>query len=196
MHHFHGYRGAEDYPEFLRRMNGLGHAVGASIWPAEIFDEQELFKEITAAICMMENWMDWVNDLLSFYKEFDGLRDQTSLVNNYCHVGCLTVYDGLEKLTHKTLRVSKQIMSVFEDKNPRVRTNMTQFMHGYITWHLSNHRYRLNEIYERASGTDEMSRKFRSYYEDANKVGQIDQAEWVVESIVPPASENQTYVSI
>lgn len=38
-------------------MNGLGHAVGASIWPAEMFDEKKLFLEITTAICMMENWM-------------------------------------------------------------------------------------------------------------------------------------------
>lgn len=49
-------------------MNGLGHCVGASIFPKAQFDEKVLFTEITSVISQMENWIVFVNDLLSFYK--------------------------------------------------------------------------------------------------------------------------------
>ncbi|KAJ5584760.1 uncharacterized protein N7459_004560 [Penicillium hispanicum] len=174
-------------------MNGLGHAVGALIWPAEMFDEKTLFKEITTAICMMENWMVWVNDLISFYKEFDDPRDQTSLINNYCHVEGLSVTAALEKLTRNTLRVNEQIVSVFKDKDPRLVDTLTRFMHGYVTWHLCDNRYRINEIYEQAGEGDELGRKFRSYYEEANRVGRVDPKEWAVVD-VPSVNESQVTV--
>ena len=176
-YNFHGYHASEDYPDFLRGMNGLGHAVGASIWPAELFDERELFTEITTAICMMENWMVWVNDLISFYKEFDEPRDQTSLVKNYCHVEDLTLTQGLEKLTRNTLRVTEQIVAVFEGKDARLVDTLTRFMHGYVTWHLCDDRYRISEIYDQVD-IDGNGDKFRRYYEEASKVGRIDAKEW------------------
>jgi trichodiene synthase len=161
-------------------MNGLGHAVGASIWPVEMFDETKLFKEITTAICMMENWMVWVNDLISFYKEFDDPRDQTSLINNYAYVEGLTTDEALEKLTANTLRVSEQIMAVFADKDPRLVNTLTRFMHGYVTWHLCDDRYRISEIYKQVDGGSEVDCKFRRYYEEANKVGRVEASEWAV----------------
>ncbi|GES66569.1 trichodiene synthase [Aspergillus terreus] len=175
---FHGYRGSEDYPGFLRRLNGLGHAVGASLWPSARFDEQELFQEITTAISMMEHWEPWLNDLLSFYKEFDDHHDQTKLINNYRHVEGQSVTEAVEKLAQNLLRVSEQVMYVFKDKDPRILDTLTPFMYGYVTWHLSDERYRMNEVYERVSENDEMGRKFCRYYEDANKVGRIDPAKW------------------
>ena len=145
-----------------------------------MFDEQRLFREITTAIAMMENWMVWVNDLISFYKEFDDQRDQTSLVNNYCHVEDLTTTQGLEKLTRNTLRVSEQIVDVFADKDPLVVETLTKFMHGYVTWHLCDARYRMSEIYAQQSGEDEISKAFRGYYEEASKAGKVDPGVWAI----------------
>ncbi|KAH8422385.1 uncharacterized protein LDX57_000142 [Aspergillus melleus] len=179
-YHFHGYRGAEDFPEFSRRMNGLGHAVGASIWPAEMLDERMHFREITTSICMLENWMVWVNDLISFYKEFYDERDQTSLINNYSHVNGISTTEALEKLIQNTLRESEQILSVFRDKDPLILDTLTRFMHGYVTWHLCDRRYRVNEIYEQVDRGNENGRKFCRYFERANEVGRIDSSEWAL----------------
>lgn len=183
-YHFHGYRGAEDFPDFSRRMNGLGHAVGASIWPSETFDEQRYFREITTAICMMENFVVWVNDLISFYKEFYDERDQTSLVNNYSHVNGVSTTEALEKLIQNTLRECVQIMSVFKDKHPLILDTLTRFMHGYVTFHLCDPRYRVNEIYDQVDRESEVGRKFCQYFERANRVGRIDPAEWAVPSVI------------
>ncbi|KAI1322618.1 trichodiene synthase [Xylariaceae sp. FL0255] len=202
---FGGYPGSTDYPEFLRRMNGLGHVVGASLFPTEMFNEQEHMCEITTALSMVENWMAWANDLVSYYKERDDPKDDaTSLVNNYCQVGSLTTEQSLEKLTNNTLRVSGEIVNVFstastehdqasggaKDKDPLVGEILTRFMHGYITWHLCDPRYRIDEIYEQIQGcNDETSRKFCRYFEQANKVGRVDPARWANPTYLQLAAE-------
>ena len=182
-YNFHGFPGSREFPLFLRRLNGLGHCVGASLFPAEQFNEQALFTEITTAIAQMEPLMVFVNDLISFYKEFDDLRDQTSLVKNYCQVEGISLDQALEKLTRDTISCSEQMLNVFEGKDPKVVATLEAFIQGYVTWHLCDKRYRMNEIYER-SGDNPLGVKFRNYYEEAKKVGNIDQGEWAV----PPVS--------
>lgn len=181
---FHGYPGSYDYPGFLRRMNGLGHCVGASLWPKDRFDEKKLFLEITSAIAQMENWMVWVNDLMSFYKEYDDPRDQTSLIKNYVVADRITLHQALEKLTQDTLQSSQQLVAVFSDKDPRMMDTIEPFMHGYVTWHLCDPRYRLSEIYQEAKtrNTDDAIR-FCKYYDQAAKVGTIDPSEWATPSV-------------
>lgn len=92
-----------------------------------MFDEQNLFREITTAVDMMGKWIAWTNDLISFYKEFDDLHDETTLINNYCHVEQLTLREGLEKLGRNLVRLTEPIFAVFEDKDPRLLDAMTRF---------------------------------------------------------------------
>lgn len=162
-----------------------------------MFDEKVHFKEITTATCMMENWMVWVNDLISFYKEFDDPRDQTSLINNYAHVEGLTTIEALEKLTRNTIRVSEQIMAVFADKDPRVVNTLTRFMHGWVTWHLCDKRYRIDEVNVQVDGNNETNHKFHHCLEEANKVGRVDASEWAVPTattLIETEKINASYV--
>ena len=163
-------------------MNGLGHCVGASLFPAAQFDEQDLFVEITSVIAQMENWMVFVNDLMSFYKEFDDPRDQTSLVNNYCQCEGISLNQALDKLTRDTIHCSEQIFSVFEGKDGQIRATLEAFIHGYVTWHLCDARYRLEEVSKRA-GDSPAGMKFSQYTEMARKVGGVDPGEWAFPSV-------------
>lgn len=124
--------------------------------------------------------MVWVNDLLSFYKEYDDPRDQTSLVKNYVTTYGITLGEALEKLIEDTLLSSKQMVAVFTDKDPQLKETITRFMHGYVTWHLCDNRYRLNEIYLQAKTMDtEDARTFTRFREQAAKVGAVEASEWV-----------------
>lgn len=131
----------------------------------------------------MENLMVFVNDLISFYKEFDDPRDQTSLVKNYCHVEGISLDQSLDKLTRDTIHCCEQMVAVFEGKDPAVVATLEAFVQGYVTWHLCDKRYRMNEVYEH-SGDSPVGVKFRRYYEEARRVGGIDQGEWAE----PPVS--------
>ncbi len=186
-YNFHGYRGSDDFPPFLRRLNGLGHCVGGTLFPAEQFDEQTLFTEITTAIAHIEHPMVFLNDLLSFYKEFDDPRDQTSLVRNYCHVKEISLNEALEKLTCDVVHCCEQL-AVFEGKDPNVKATVEAFFQGYVTWHLCDDRYRMNDIYERC-GDSPAAVKFCHYYEEARRVGSVDKEEWATPSVTVLAEQ-------
>lgn len=151
--------------------------MGASLFPEAQFDEKVLFTEITTVIAQMENWMVFVNDLLSFYKEFDEPRDQTSLVNNYVRCNQLTLEEALDKLTRDCIVDSEQLMAVFKDKDPKLVDTLLSFCQGYVTWHLCDPRYRLKELWSETD-SDSTSKRFRSYQENAAAVGGIVATLW------------------
>ncbi|KAJ4155071.1 hypothetical protein LMH87_000337 [Akanthomyces muscarius] len=190
-HNFMGFPGSYDYPNFLRRMNGLGHCVGGSMFPKERFDETELFKEITAAISQMENWMVFVNDLLSFYKEFDEPRDQTSLVNNYAQCNEISLEKALKRVTDDTITDSQQLISVFKDKDAKMMHTLRTFFQGYVTWHLCDPRYRLQELNSKIGEDSEASQKLREYLKSANAVGTVNPREWAYPKVTELVAERQ-----
>lgn len=169
-------------------MNGLGHCVGSSLWPTAEFNEDKLFLEVTTAIAQMENWMVWVNDLFSFYKEYDAERDQTSLVQNYCETEGISINDALEKLCSDTVHSSEQLVAVFEDKDEKMVNSLRMFVQGYITWHLCDKRYRLSEVYEKAGDTVNGLR-FKEYCKAARSVGIVNPNEYAIPSVTTLAEQ-------
>jgi len=175
---------------FLRRLNGLGHCVGASLFPKDQFDEKALFTEITATISYMENWTVFVNDLMSFYKEFDEPRDQTCLVNNYALCDESTLEEALDKLMRDTIVSSQKAIAVFQDKDPRLFDTIKSFCQGYVTWHLCDPRYRLSELYK-CTGQTEDGAKMRAYLDAGFKVGAVDPSEWAYPSVAELVKEQK-----
>lgn len=179
-HEFQGYPGSYYYPLFLRRLNGLGGMCGGSLFPAEHFNEQALFKEITSVIAQIEPIIAFVNDLISFYKEYDNPRDQVSLITNYCQVEGISLTQAFDRVTDDTIHSCERLLHLLDDgQAPTVAESIHHFVHGYITWHFCDERFRMREVYELA-GTSPNEVKFREYYESAAKVGTIDFQEWAV----------------
>ena len=173
---------------FFRRLSGLGHAIGASIFPKKMFDEQALFTEITSAIAQLGNWSFFVNDMISFHKEFEHERDQVGLINNYCHTQGISLDQALEKLTRDTIHESEQLMIVFEGKDPKMGATIKAYIHGNVTWHMCDRRYRMDEVYE-SCGDGPNAEKFRQYYEKARKVGEVKLEEWTTPSLTTLAEQ-------
>ena len=177
---FRGHPGSSYYPLFLRRLNGLGGICGGSLFPGEDFDEKKCFNDITTAIAMIEPMVAFVNDLISFYKEYDNERDQSSLVTNYCHVEGISLDQAFDRLTNDTIHSCERLLAVLSSENaPEVAGTIHAFVHGYVTWHFCDERFRMQEVYERSRGCKEGER-FRRYYEAATRVGSIDKAAWAV----------------
>jgi trichodiene synthase len=175
-------------------MNGLGHCVGASLFPKSQFDEQTLFVEIVSVIAQMENWMVYVNDMMSYYKESMAERDQTSLVNNYVQCEEITLNEALDKLTRDTIHCSEQMVAVFEGKDPQLVATLKAFVQGYVTWHLCDARYRLSELNERGKNTP-TGMKFREYQEKARKVGAVDAKKWAVPTVAALVEQGHSSTS-
>jgi hypothetical protein len=114
-------------------LTGLGHCVGACLFLKAYFDEKELFTHITAIITQMEKFETLTNDLFSFYKEFDELRDQMSLVNTYVCCNHITPDKALNKLTADVIACSEQLVAVLKDKDSKIADSLHSFMPGYVT---------------------------------------------------------------
>ncbi|KAJ5273266.1 nonribosomal peptide synthase [Penicillium angulare] len=190
-HNFTGFPGSYDYPTFLRRMNGEGHLVGGSLFPKESFDESNLFMEITAAIAQIEHWMFFVNDLLSFYKELDEPRDQANLVNNQAQCNEITLEQALEKVTEDIIVNSEQLLRVFHDKDPKVFHTISAFIQGYVTWHLCDPRYRLQELNSlTTASSSSASKDLQLYFQYAKAVGSIDLSTQASPSVASLAADH------
>ena len=159
----------------------MGQCVAALLFPAKIFDEQALFIDITTALAQLEPIVGYMNDLVSFYKEFDDMHDQATLVNNYCRVEGISPNQALDKVTRDVVHCCERL-AVFEGKDANVKATVDAFVQGYMTFSICDDRYRMNEVYERC-GDGPVAIKFRRYYEDAMRVGKVDPEEWAVPSV-------------
>lgn len=159
---------------FLRRLTSLGGAVAGTIFPAAKFDK-ELFAEISCVMVHIDGPVALVNDLFSFYKEHD--QDEANLVTNWCTVDGITVEQALTRLTNDTIQACRQILEILDSKNPEIIATIRGFIHGYVTWHICDLRYRMREVYDREDLGD-WGIRFRNYFDKAMDVGWVDFDEW------------------
>ena len=177
-HDFGGFPGSGYYPLFLRRLNGLGGICGGSLFPAENFDEEQNFEQITTVIAQLEPVIHFVNDVFSFYKESGLERDQINVITNECRAEGITFSQAFDRLIDRTVSAVEQLQTVFaSQENPVVAQMMEAFVEGYTTWHLCSERYRMREIYDRANSASDGIR-FRRYYEAALDAGSFDAEDW------------------
>lgn len=141
--------------------------------------------QITSVIPHLEHWEIYVNDIMSFYKEFDCVDDQAILVRNYVRCGPeASIEEGLDRVATDAIARSEVLCRVFRDNretDPHVAATVEAFCQGYITWHLSEPRYRLRELGERA-GDSAAARKFREYL-DAGAHAAVDAEYWAYPSV-------------
>lgn len=159
--------------------------MGASLFPGSPAREQELMKHITSVIPHLEYWEVYVNDVMSFYKEFDCVDDQAILVRNYVRCGPqASIEEGLDRVASDAIARSEILCRVFadnKDMEPHVAATVEAFCQGYITWHLSEPRYRLRELGERA-GDSAAARRFREYL-GAGAQACVDAEHWAFPSV-------------
>ncbi|CAD0028787.1 unnamed protein product [Aureobasidium pullulans] len=185
-HEFQGFKNSHNYPEFLRRMDGLGHCVGASLFPKQDFDESKHIPEISTVIAEMEQWEMHVNDLLSFYKESSDSSDQANFVTNYAHCTGCSVEHSLSRLTDSVITSGNAMTTTLADKDGRIKEVVEGFMQGFVTRHLTDPRYRIQELVQqtqnsRLSGQEELT----TFWKAAMEVGDVDHKLWAF----PPLQE-------
>lgn len=173
---FQGYPGADCFPEFVRRLNGLGSVVAGTLFPSCDFDQKELFQELSCVMAHMDGVVTSMNDLLSYYKEFD--QDEANLVSNWSVTDGIDKVQALHRLTDQTIHACNKILEIFAERDAGVRDAIRRFIHGFVTSHICSKRYRLSELYDTATGPD--ADAFRAYYEQSINAAMVEQAEWTL----------------
>lgn len=178
-HKFQGYPSSHNFPEFLRRLNGIGDYVAASLFPKALFDETKHFRDITTVIAELSEWETLANDLLSFYKEIDDTGDQSNLFTNHAHCWQVSQSCALRHYDSRMTACSTRIQELCGKMDPKVAESVKAFLQGYVTWHLTNPRYRLHELVEKF-GDGGTGKEFKGFWEKAREVGDVDPSTWAV----------------
>ncbi|KAH0275254.1 terpenoid synthase, partial [Aureobasidium melanogenum] len=182
-HDFQGFPGSQNYPDFLRRLNGLGHCVAATLFPAEHFDEAENLTAIASIIAEIEQWELDVNDLLSFYKEYFGTdkQEQANLVANYAHYTGTSLEESLARILDRATTSNDALGKILSNVDTRIRDVVKDFMFGYVTWHLTDRRYRMNAFIEQAENLGlEGARELRRFWEIARGCSDESTTRWAL----------------
>lgn len=162
-------------------MNGLGHGVGGTLFPSREFDDQvqRQFEQIVTIIADIEPYVALVNDLISYFKEFGNTRDQVNLVRNWAHVEDMRIDDAFQRLADETIRSGERLLSIVKGLDPGFKETVQGFLHGYVTWHFCDQRFRMADVYLLASGLDSTeATRFCEYYEAIMRVGGLDINDW------------------
>ncbi len=174
---FHGLPGSSDYPAFLRRMDGLGKVTAASLFPAEQFDENRIFAELTTTIAQIEAMSGVVNDLFSLYKEHDGPAGEIGLATSIQAVEGTDVESVLRQITGESIRAVHATLDPLRRLSfSATRETVEGFVRGYVRWHLCDERYRIRELAD-ASGTRH-AKQLWAFREQARTAGCFNQADF------------------
>jgi len=141
------HESAVQFPEYLRLKSGMSEAYGHWIfYPSATHNPLSYIQAMPDLV----SFINRLNDTFSFYKE-----DLDGEVDNYVHmqaklVGC-TPLESLERVSHEGTRLYKQIVRILtETSSLKELASFKRFSRGYIRFHLSTPRYRLEDVFPEA----------------------------------------------
>jgi len=100
--------------------------------------------DFVQAIPDMEYWIDLTNDLLSFYKE-ELAGDTVNYVHTRARNENMAPLDVLAEMEQELIRSRDTIHAALK-ANPSALKTWQEFEQGYIHWHLTQSRYKLEDL--------------------------------------------------
>jgi len=131
---------ASRYPYFLRSKTGVAQAYAFMIFPSAQHPDLTSYIQATPSVAY---FIDIVNDILSFYKE--ELAHETE---NYVHLRALvtTGKDPLGVVNDLVVEAISSADGIGATLTDDAKDAWIRFKIGYITFHVSQERYRLSDL--------------------------------------------------
>ncbi|PLN76739.1 terpenoid synthase [Aspergillus taichungensis] len=136
---------AADYLVYFRSKTGVAEPFAFFCFPENRNPEGEDLGRYISAIPNIMLFLGYVNDLLSFYKEELARDDCPGFVHDYATVHRSSSTQALRQLRHSTLEEVQKIRHILAGDD-RTAQRLNQFIYGYIFYHLSARRYKLDEL--------------------------------------------------
>ncbi|KAJ5544853.1 hypothetical protein N7461_007157 [Penicillium sp. DV-2018c] len=135
---------APEFTEYFRYKSGAAEGYAFILFPEEIFPEQTHLNTYLPAVPYLIQFMNFGNDLFSFYKE-----EMQSDRQNYIHARVqsegISPVQALELTAERTVALFHKIRAIVSG-NLAVQQAIDGFLHGYLLFHLGSSRYRLQEL--------------------------------------------------
>ncbi|KDR72279.1 hypothetical protein GALMADRAFT_30148, partial [Galerina marginata CBS 339.88] len=131
---------AQSWPYFLRNKTGSAAAYAFMLFPKDLKLDLSVYIQVIEDIVLFTNL---VNDVLSFHKEY--LAGETNnYVSNRAHVSKKHILDTLQDVVDDTLAAHARITKVLQSTDAAIPWK--RFVNGYIAFHFTLKRYRLDEL--------------------------------------------------
>ncbi|KAF5345287.1 hypothetical protein D9758_008417 [Tetrapyrgos nigripes] len=135
------HQAAIHWPKFLRLKSGVANAYALATFPKDRHPDLSVYVQ---ALPDMSDFINFVNDILSFYKE-DLTGDDMNYVGFSARLSGKTSLQVVSELIEEVVQSHRRIVDILADQPETLKWWLT-FEQGYIAWHLSSCRYKLSEI--------------------------------------------------
>jgi hypothetical protein len=142
---------APGFAEYFRYKSGDSEGFAFLLFPEQIFPEHKLLRQYLPAIPYIVEYMNFVNDILSFYKEEQKVGERQNFVHTYAKSANVTILCALEVILERSSKAFQTIQAIL-DCDEILKKAAVKFLHGYLAFHLGQRRYRLMELEIPAAG--------------------------------------------
>jgi hypothetical protein len=136
---------ASDYLNFFRAKTGISEAYSFFLFPEDRYLESKELKRYFCAIPTLCHVYNYINDLLSFYKEEIQPGEPDNFVYSQAKFHSITALESLQRTQAFAVEVVQKLFRIFADE-PDILRDMEKFVYGYIFYHLTSKRYRMAEL--------------------------------------------------
>ncbi|KAL3473718.1 isoprenoid synthase domain-containing protein [Aspergillus californicus] len=134
-----------DFLEPFRAKTGVAEPFAFFCFPEDTHPEKQCLERYIAAVPTVMLFLDYVNDLLSFYKEHVKSGDSASFVTSYARLHGHDLGQALRHVKVEAVNVIRRLRSIGAE-DVETFGNMERFIQGYIWFHLRFRRYKLDEL--------------------------------------------------
>lgn len=142
----HGFpRSISGFSTWIRGKSGYGDAYGCFIFSEREFPENEWLGRYIQGLPNARDVICYINDILSFYKE-RVLRQEFSLISSLAEENGHDIIVSLKDVCARTVAMTLNIRYGYAGEGGALVKAFDSYIDGFIKWHFSINRYRLDEI--------------------------------------------------
>ncbi|KAK0197876.1 isoprenoid synthase domain-containing protein [Armillaria mellea] len=131
--------GIDKYAIFLRELNGAAEAFAIFIFPSEL-----PFSVYIQALPFLRDVINFLNDILSFYKE-ECVGENYNLISMLAEVNGEPKTKTLHGMVARWMEAHESVLLILSPHKD-AHEMYKMFLNGYLAYHLGAKRYRLNEL--------------------------------------------------
>ncbi|KAL4808096.1 isoprenoid synthase domain-containing protein [Aspergillus unguis] len=138
-------RHAVNFPAYLRAKTGFTEPYAFFCYPQDLYPEDKYLQIYLPAMQDLCEYVNYCNDILSFYKESVVGEERLNYVCNYASAHGVSLLEALRQISASVVRNVQNIRLILADHED-VLGDTEAFIQGYAAWYLLQNRYRLHEL--------------------------------------------------
>lgn len=147
-------KGATKFPGYFRERTGYTEPYAHFCFTEKEFPESEYLHVYLPAIQDLIEFINYTNDILSFYKESIAGPERLNYICNVANTHSLDVGSALRLVSSQVVQNVRNVRTILKD-HPNMVATVDTFCRGYNAWYLNQKRYMLTDVVIKDSGGDQ-----------------------------------------